>query len=122
MGKHTGPTSGQIPELAFINGLTLTSLTSVGQVAGLKFKGLWLDSHGPGAVSPTPVTVIGAVQLQGSVAGDEYVNIGSPISTWPSFTDIDSGGTIHKYTHFRLQISTAITAGVPRALLVGDWD
>ncbi len=117
--RHTGPTLDKIPELAIV----ATTSTDAGYGAGIgapmlcadmRGKALWLDGKGAG-------TVTGAVQPQGTVGGDEWIDIGSPISTWPSFTLLSSNRTTElPFTAVRLKTSTNFSAGTPRALLCGD--
>lgn len=61
--------------------------------------------------------VTGAVQVQISIGGDEWIDDGAVVNTWPARRELT------KYaTHVRLKTTVNISAGAPQALLGGFRD
>ncbi len=108
MGRYTGPTMDKIPTLPIETADDAVGASQV--VANMRNVVVQFDGDGGTAVT-------GAVQLQGSIGGVEYVDIGSEISTWPSILEV-----AQYFTHLRVKTTTTISAGTPVARIGGFYD
>jgi hypothetical protein len=111
MGRHTGPNPDKIPEIDIKTTVASPGPYGTGRdVSAMRDITVMFDSDGN-------TTVVGEVQLQGSVGNVEYVDIGPAISVWPSVVQVDQ-----YFTHLRCKTTVDISAGTPKARVGGFYD
>lgn len=108
MARHTGPDAAQIPTLE-VKATTSPANGAPFIVADMRNVSVFFDGGGGG--------VTGTVQLQGSIGGVEYVDVGTAVSTWPAVRELTG-----YFTHLRCKTTVNISAGTPVVRIGGFRD